>query len=190
MLHRDSLNTSSAVICPSFYQVRCLDTERQHQEETLTKFKATLQSQKNDNQELKQRLEDLEDVEIEIKEWVLEPISGMTFSIEISFSHPKCVEVIAMKFCTWHDSCAKFCSDIIPYNGDTLKLFFHLMWITMVKLFVKWAADLSRPVNSLVPRRCGCQFNTLRLEENGCHFQNDIFSAFSWIEKCSWGSSW
>ena len=44
------------------------------------------------------------------------------------WSHPSCGEVIAMKFCTGHDSCAvlacaKFCSNIIPYNGVTFKIF-------------------------------------------------------------------
>ena len=47
--------------------------------------------------------------------------------MEVSFrSHPCGREVIAMRFCTGHHSCAvasaaKFCSDIIPYNGVTLK---------------------------------------------------------------------
>ena len=41
-------------------------------------------------------------------------------------SHPSCNEVITMKSCTWHDStavatCAKLCSNMIPYNGVTLK---------------------------------------------------------------------
>ena len=61
----------------------------------------------------------------------------------IKMSHPSCSEVIAIKFCTWHDSCivvacAKFCSDMIPYNGVTLKPIFHQIWITMGKFFVKW----------------------------------------------------
>ena len=38
-------------------------------------------------------------------------------SMEISFcSHPSYSEVIIAKFCTWHNSCAKFCHDMI----DTL----------------------------------------------------------------------
>ena len=47
-------------------------------------------------------------------------------SMEISFcSHPSCSEVITIKFCTRHDSCAvmpcaKFCSDMMPNNGVTL----------------------------------------------------------------------
>ena len=46
-------------------------------------------------------------------------------SLEISFcSRPSYSEVIAIKFCTWHDSCAvvpcaKFCSGMIPYNINT-----------------------------------------------------------------------
>ena len=35
-------------------------------------------------------------------------------------------------------ACAKFCSDIIPYNGVTLKPIFHRIWIMMEKLFMKW----------------------------------------------------
>ena len=49
-----------------------------------------------------------------------------------------------MKLCTWHDSCAvvaceKFCNDIIPCNGVTLKPIFHRISFTMEKSFVKWA---------------------------------------------------
>ena len=59
--------------------------------------------------------------------------------MEISFcSHPCCSEGIAMKFFTWM-TCAKFCSDIMPYNGVILKLIFHQILITMEKSFVKWA---------------------------------------------------
>ena len=44
-----------------------------------------------------------------------------------------------MKLCTWHDSfadvaCAKFCSDMIPCHGVTLKPNFHRTWITMGKI--------------------------------------------------------
>ena len=65
--------------------------------------------------------------------------------IEISFcSNPSCTEIITIKFCTWHDSCAvmpcaQFCSDIMSYNGVTLKPIFHWIWIEMEKLFVQWA---------------------------------------------------
>ena len=53
-----------------------------------------------------------------------------------------CNEVIAVKFCTWQDSCAvvacaKFCSDLIPYNKVTPKPIFHLIWITIEKSFIK-----------------------------------------------------
>ena len=64
-------------------------------------------------------------------------------SMEISFcSNPGWDKAIALKFCTWHDSCtvvacAKFCSNIAPYNGVTLKSIFHRIWITW-KSFVKW----------------------------------------------------
>ena len=55
-------------------------------------------------------------------------------SMKNSFSYPSCRDVIAMKFCTWHDSCAvmpcaKFCSDITPCDGVTLKpIEFELRW--------------------------------------------------------------
>ena len=50
-------------------------------------------------------------------------------------SHPSWSEVIAMKFCTWHDSCAavacaKCCNDLIPYNGATLTPIFHHIGLT------------------------------------------------------------
>ena len=55
----------------------------------------------------------------------------------------RCSEVIVMKFCTWYDSCAvmacaKFCSNMIPYCGVTLKPIFPQIWIAMEKSFVKW----------------------------------------------------
>ena len=66
-------------------------------------------------------------------------------SMEISFCfHPSCSELIVIRFCKWHDSCAvmactKFCSIMIPYNGVTLKPIFHPIWITMETSFVKWS---------------------------------------------------
>ena len=65
-------------------------------------------------------------------------------SLGISFcSHPSYSKVVAMKFCTCHDSCAdvacaKFCSDMIINIEVTLKPIFHWIWITMEKSFVKW----------------------------------------------------
>ena len=65
--------------------------------------------------------------------------------MDISFcSHPSCSEVIAMEFSTWHDSsavmpCAKFCSNILPFNGVIQKLIFHRILITTEKSLVKWA---------------------------------------------------
>ena len=65
-------------------------------------------------------------------ERVFHCISNM---MEIWFcSHRSCSQVMARNFCTWHDSyavvaCAKFCSDMIPYNGVTLKPIFHWIWI-------------------------------------------------------------
>ena len=62
-----------------------------------------------------------------------------------------CSEEITTKFCTWHDStavvpCAKFCGDMISFNGITLKLKFHQIWIMMEKLLAKWASVLSSHV--------------------------------------------
>ena len=62
-------------------------------------------------------------------------------------SGPSCSVGIAMKFCTWHDSCAvmacaKFSSDMMPYNGVTLKPIFHQIWIMMEKSFVKCVPGL------------------------------------------------
>ena len=59
--------------------------------------------------------------------------------------HPSCSEVIAMKFCTCHDStavvaCADMCKDMVPYNGVTLKLIFRRILIMMEKN-VKGAQD-------------------------------------------------
>ena len=79
------------------------------------------------------------------------PISRTIFhrnsnSMEIPFCcHPSCSEeVIAMKFWTWHDSCAvmscaKLCSNMIHCNGVTQKPIFHRIWTTMEKSFMKWA---------------------------------------------------
>ena len=55
-------------------------------------------------------------------------------SMKNSFcTHPRCREVIAVKFCIWHDSCAvvvcaKFYSDVIPYNAITPETNFPLNW--------------------------------------------------------------
>ena len=66
-------------------------------------------------------------------------------------SHSGGIEVIAMKFCSRHDSCAvvackKLCSDMIPNNGVTPKPIFRRVRITMEKPSVKWA-----PVPTLLP---------------------------------------
>ena len=68
---------------------------------------------------------------------VLGPISRISNLMEISFCyHSDCNEEIAMKFCTWHDSCSvvaytKFGSDIIPNNGVTPEEIFRRILITM-----------------------------------------------------------
>ena len=53
-------------------------------------------------------------------------------------SHWSICEVIAMTFCTWHDSCAvgavaKFHRDMMPYGGVTPKSIFNWIWITITK---------------------------------------------------------
>ena len=40
---------------------------------------------------------------------------------------------------------AKFCSNVIPYNGVTLKPIFHQIWIRMEKLVMKWAPGQNGP---------------------------------------------
>ena len=60
--------------------------------------------------------------------------------------HPSYDKVISTKCCTWDDSCAvvtcaKFCSDMILYNGVTLKRFSHPIWIMMEKSFMNWSPD-------------------------------------------------
>ena len=68
--------------------------------------------------------------------------------VEILFySHSSCDEVIAIKFCKWHASCAvvpcaKFCSDMINYSEVTLKPIPHRIRITMEKSFGKLAPVL------------------------------------------------
>ena len=44
-------------------QVQCLETERRHQEKSLDAFKETLQNQKQTNETMKTRLQELETVE-------------------------------------------------------------------------------------------------------------------------------
>ena len=56
-------------------------------------------------------------------EWFFHRKSNLMESL--FYSHPSCNQVITLKFCTWHDSCdgmtcAKFCSNMILYNGVTL----------------------------------------------------------------------
>ena len=62
------------------------------------------------------------------------------------YSHPSYRKGMAMKFCTWHDSCAvmtctQFFSDKIPHFRVTLKWIFVRIVITMEKSFMKWAPD-------------------------------------------------
>ena len=80
--------------------------------------------------------------------------------MEISFcSHPNSNEVIAMKFCTWQDSCAivacaTFCCDMITNNWLTAEWNFHQILIVMGKSLVKWAPGHQPPAGAC---RQGCQ---------------------------------
>ena len=68
-----------------------------------------------------------------------------SYLMKISFcSHLNCLKVIAIKFCTWHDSCvvmacAKFCSNMITYEWVTLKPVFRRIWHMIEISWVKWA---------------------------------------------------
>ena len=56
-----------------------------------------------------------------------------------------------MKCLLWHFAhgttavlfvaCAKFCSEMMAFNGVTPKPIWHRIWVTMEKSFVKWAPD-------------------------------------------------
>ena len=66
-------------------------------------------------------------------------------SMEISFHfHLQSNRVIAIKFCTWHDSCAvvacaKIYRDLMASNGITARRSFHRIWIAGKKSLVKRA---------------------------------------------------
>ena len=65
-------------------------------------------------------------------------ITGLDISIEL----PK--ENICPAFseiCISQSVDPKFCSDMIPYNGITLKPIWHRIWITIAKSCAKWAPD-------------------------------------------------
>ena len=64
----------------------------------------------------------------------LHPRSSSPMEISFCF-HPIYVNMIAMKFCIWHDNCAvvpcaEFCIDMISYNRVTLRPIFNQIWIT------------------------------------------------------------
>ena len=100
--------------------------------------------------------------------------------LEISLClHPRCSEVVTMKFCTCHDStavmaCAKFCSDIIPSSGVTLKSTFHWIWITLEKSH-SWYGPLVI-ISPDVHHTIGSFLSSLWVD-----FSNLCFS-FSWNE--------
>ena len=69
-------------------------------------------------------------------------------SIEISCcSHPSFGEMIVMKFYTWNDNCAKFCSNVIPTIKLHLKSSFHRIWISLGKSFMNWAPGVRLSIN-------------------------------------------
>ena len=74
--------------------------------------------------------------------------------MEISICpHLGCNKLIAMLFCAWHDSwavvvCEQFYSDMVPYTRVILKPTFHRIWITMEKLFMKWALGIGQGPSS------------------------------------------
>ena len=65
-------------------------------------------------------------------------------SMQNSFHYYPCPnEVLATKFCTWHDSCvvvacAKYCNDQMYRNGTTTKQIVYQIWIMKQKSPVRW----------------------------------------------------
>ena len=62
-------------------------------------------------------------------------------------SHSYSDNVITVKFCACHDSCAvmacaKICSDTVAVNGIAVKWNFHHIWIMMEKALVKWTSHV------------------------------------------------
>ena len=120
-------------------------------------------------------------------------------SIEISFCfHSRCLEVITMKLCSWHNSCAvmtyaKFCGDMIPYNGVVLKPIFHRIWITLEKSLVKWALDLCSNLGIMVLYLTKNLFKQKFLMT--VNLQTTFSSSVPYFDSdftglCSQGSSW
>ena len=109
----------------------------------------------------------------------------------ISFcSHLSGSEVIAMKFCTWHDrfdvvACGRVFSDIILCNGVAFKPIFYRIWITIEQSSVKWASGLDSH-GTLV-------FHS-RSKWNGNHFRNG--QGVWWLHparagyRIKWRSTW
>ena len=133
-------------------------------------------------------------------------------SVEISFSsYPSYSEMIAMKFCTWHNSCAvmastTFHSITIPYDGLTLIVIFYRIWSQIGKLLVKWA-----PAQHFYPIYCITSFamqiplskwlpalmqiwgpSGQKLLEWIIHLLNPqvLFFSFLWISLFKWISCW
>ena len=94
--------------------------------------------------------------------------------IQISFyCHLDSNKLIATKFCTWHDSravmaCAKFCSEMIPYNRVTLNPIFHRICIVKQKSYVKWTGGCSDLIMSAFIRLCSTASATNNLHSAAC----------------------
>ena len=58
----------NSILCAK--QVQCQEAERLVQEQTLDKFRETLQTQKHTNHSMKERLQQLEDIEQRLLEYV------------------------------------------------------------------------------------------------------------------------
>ena len=80
------------------------------------------------------------------------PVSLTVFPSQFKFdgnsfhSHLNSNTVIAIKYCSWHDSCAvvacaKICCDLIASNGITARRSFHRIWIAGKKSLVKRAPE-------------------------------------------------
>ena len=126
-------------------------------------------------------------IQIPLKPTSLRPrgsFHGRFFVIQIRWKpHSALIHVVVQwplwKFCTWHDSCAvvacrKFCSDIKPYNGVTVKPTFHRILITMEKSFVRCSWS-----NATLPYCTRTEpVYTARPAQNGGHFADNVMCIF------------
>ena len=114
-------------------------------------------------------------------------------------SHPNYSEVIAIKFCTWHNSftakaCAKFCSNMIPSKGSSYtKTNFPWNLNYNRKKFVKWDPGLAKHIEAWKkwPPYCRRHFHIdfLRSEKKGPQKIFVFWSKFHWISFFSYRSN-